>query len=337
MHRLFVVRLVALLLPLLLIVAACGQGAPAAQPTTAPAEPPAAAQPAGEPVLIRVSGAFALFPMMTVWADEYSKLNPNVTFDVQAGGAGKGMTDMLSGVADIAMLSRAPRDEELAQGAFLVPAAIDAVVATVNADNPQLDQLLATGITPEKGAALWLSEETKTWGALVGSDDATPLTVYTRSDSSGAAEVWALFLGGEAQEDLKGIAVNGDPGLAEAVRQDVRGIGFNNIAFAYDLATGQQVAGIRVVPIDLNGDGTISADEDFYADRTAINTAVAERRYPYPPARLLYLVTRGEPSPAIAAFYRWMLTDGQALVNAAGFVGLSPETVQEGIALLPAQ
>lgn len=358
-HRPFMVRFAALLLPLLLVLAACGQSTPAAQPTTPPVAPTAApaagatdapaapttaavapteapaAQPSGEPVLIRVSGAFALFPMMTVWADEYSRLNPNVTFDVQGGGAGKGMTDMLTEVADIAMLSRAPRQEELDQGSFLVPAAIDAVVATVNANNPQLEQLLASGLTVEKGAAIWLNEELTTWGAFVGNDDPSRITVYTRSDSSGAAEVWSLFLGGASQEDLQGIAVNGDPGLAEAVRQDPLGIGFNNIAFSYDLATGQQVAGLRVIPIDLNGDGTISADEDFYADRATINAAVAARQYPYPPARLLYLVTKGEPSPEIAAFYRWMLTEGQTLVDAAGFVGLSPESVQEGLALLP--
>ena len=64
---------------------------------------------------ISVSGAFALFPLMTVWAEEYQKLHPEVRFDVQAGGAGKGMTDMLAGAADIAMLSREPRQEELDQ------------------------------------------------------------------------------------------------------------------------------------------------------------------------------------------------------------------------------
>lgn len=73
------------LLPPLLALAACGQGAPAARP-------------GGEGARIRVSGAFALFPMMTIWADEYHKLNPDVTFDVQAGGAGKGMADVLSGL-----------------------------------------------------------------------------------------------------------------------------------------------------------------------------------------------------------------------------------------------
>ncbi|RRR71754.1 MAG: phosphate ABC transporter substrate-binding protein [Candidatus Viridilinea halotolerans] len=311
---------------LMLLVVACGQ---AAQPT------PGAGPDAKTPVTIRVSGAFALFPMMAVWAEAYSQQHPHVTFDLQGGGAGKGMADMLTGVADMAMLSRAPRQEELDQGAFLMPAAIDAVVATVNANNPALERLLATGLTPEKAAALWLREEVATWGALVGSDDTARITVYTRSDSSGAAEVWSLFMGGTGQEDLQGIAVNGDPGLAEAVRQDVHGIGFNNIVFAYSMATGQQIEGLRVVPLDLNGDGTITADEDFYADRLLLHDAVAAHQYPHPPARLLYLVTKGPPAPEIAAFYRWMLTEGQSLVDAAGFVGLNPASVEAGLGLLP--
>lgn len=314
------------LLTLALLVA-CG--------TRAPVEPPPA--PAAPPVTITVSGAFALFPMMTVWAEAYHQNHPQVSFDVQAGGAGKGMTDMLTGAADIAMLSREARPEELDQGAYLVPAAIDAVVPTVNADNPLLDDLLEQGLTPELGAAIWISGTVTTWSDLLKTADDTPINVYTRSDSSGAAEVWALYLGGTAQEDLTGTAVNGDPGLAEAVRQDVQGIGFNNIAFAYDLDTNEQVAGLRVIPLDLDGDGRISADEDFYQTRPEIVAAIAQRTYPYPPARLLYLVTKGEPSPEIAAFYRWMLTDGQALVADAGFVGLDERTAQEAVSQLAPQ
>jgi phosphate transport system substrate-binding protein len=273
-----------------------------------------------EEVTISISGAFALFPMVTIWADEYGQLNPNVTFDIQAGGAGKGMTDVLAGAVDIAMLSREPRPEELEQGVFLIPAATDAVVATINADNPALDDLLRTGLL--------------TWGDVAGTGESAPVNVYTRSDSAGAAEVWALYLGGAGQEDLKGTAVNSDPGVAEAVRQDPLGIGFNNVAFAYDPTTKKQVEGIRVLPLDINGDGQITPDEDFYATREEISQAIAARTYPYPPARLLYLVTKGEPSPAEAAFLRWVLTEGQAFGPDAGYVPLDEATLQEGLALL---
>src|SRR5688500_977255 len=78
-----------------MILTACGGAAPEAS--------------AGDDSLsgtIAVSGAFALYPMMTVWADEFNKLHPGVEFDVQGGGAGKGMTDTLAGAVDIGMISR---------------------------------------------------------------------------------------------------------------------------------------------------------------------------------------------------------------------------------------
>lgn len=283
------------------------------------------------PQTISVSGAFALFPLMTLWAEEYHNTEPALMFDVQAGGAGKGMTDVLSGAADIAMLSREPRPEELAQGTYLVPVTIDSVVATVNADNPYLEHLRTTGISGESGARIWLSTAAITWGELLGTTGDDRINVYTRSDSSGAAEMWARFLGAQAQEELRGTGVNGDPGLAEAVRQDRFGIGYNNVGFAYDQATGQPIAGLAVVPIDINGDGRIAADEDFYGSRDAFVAAVGTGRYPFPPARVLYLVTKGEPGPAIKAFYRWILTGGQAFVEPAGYVKLDDQRIASAL------
>ncbi len=321
---------------LLLALVACGgtaaTEAPAEveEPTAEPAEPAAEE----EERTLAVSGAFALFPMMTVWAEQYTAAHPNITFDVQGGGAGKGMTDVLAGAVDIAMVSRELKPEETDQGAFGVPVTIDAVVATINASNPHLDAILAQGLTPEAAAAIWMSQETTTWGQLLGTDATEAITVYTRSDSAGAAEVWAKFMGGSVQEDLMGTAVNGDPGLAEAVRQDELGIGFNNIGFAYDLSTGGQLDGLRIVPLDLNGDGTISADEDFYATKDGIAAAIATRTYPFPPARELFLVTRGEPDPVILDLYRWILTEGQALVADAGFVNLSADSLTDALGLI---
>ena len=287
-----------------------------------------------ETIRVNISGAFALFPMVVVWAEEYSQLNPNVTFDVQAGGAGKGMTDMLTGAADIAMLSRDPRQEELNRGSFLVPVAIDAVIGTFNANNPYLTEILAQGLTPEQAHAIWITGEIKTWGQLLGTDAPERINVYTRSDSAGAAEMWALFSQGEGQEDLTGTAVNADPGLAEAVRQDPLGVGFNNISFTYNQATGLLNEGMQVIPIDLNGNGQIDPDEDFYGTRDELTTAITAEIFPYPPARALFLVTKGEPNPIVVGFYRWILTDGQAFVADAGYVPLPESSIQEALTML---
>lgn len=312
------------LLLLTLLPAACG-GPSAARPA-----------PAGEDggARISISGAFALFPIVTVWTEAYSNLHPGVTFDVQAGGAGKGMTDMLTGAADIAMLSRSARREELDQGAFLVPVTIDAVVGTVNANNPYLTELRQQGLTPDAARALWITGEITTWGQLLGTDAAEPINVYTRSDAAGAAEMWALFAQGTAQEDLTGTAVNADPGLAEAVRQDPLGMGYNNIGFAYNPATGAPLDGLQIIPLDLNGNGRVDPDEAFYDARADLIAAIAAERYPFPPARELYLVTKGAPNETVADFYRWVLTDGQAFVSQAGYVALTERRIQEALALL---
>ena len=66
-----------------------------------------------------------------------------------------------------------------------------------------------------------------TWGQVVGTDDASPVNVYTRADSSGAADQVARYLGGSSQADLKGTGVQGDPGVLDGTavpgRSGVRG------------------------------------------------------------------------------------------------------------------
>ncbi len=280
---------------------------------------------------ISISGAFALYPMVVRWSEEYKALNPDVQFDVQAGGAGKGMSDVLAGAVDIAMVSREVRAEETDQGAVAIGVAKDAVLATINSNNPVIDELRATGITPEKAAGIWISGGISTWGDLVGSNNDDEIHVFTRADSCGAAEVWAIYLGGEAQEDLGGIAVQGDPGLAEAVRQDELGIGFNNLNFAYDATSKEPVDGIAVIPMDINGDGQITEDEDFYATKDDLTAAIAAGLYPSPPSRTLYLVTKGSPSGAAKEFIEWVLTDGQVFLDEVGYVNLTGAVLQEGI------
>ena len=168
--------------------------------------------------VIIVSGAFALYPLMTRWAEEYSKLFPDIQFDVSAGGAGKGMTDAISGAVDIGMVSRGIKAEEEEQGAYWVSVTKDAVFPVVNASNPVITELLKIGVTQEQLIKIYITGEITTWGQLVGNSQITDeIHVYTRSDAAGAPEMWAKFLGDKVQEDLLGIGVNAGPGLLQAV------------------------------------------------------------------------------------------------------------------------
>ena len=307
---------------LALVLGACGTKAPASAPT---------AQPDTLKGTITVSGAFALYPMMTSWAEQFQKIHPNVQFDISGGGAGKGMTDALSGAVDIGMVSRAIKSSEVSQGAYAVGVVKDAVFPVVNAKNPVIADILAKGITQAAFRKIFITGEIKTWGELVGKPEVTDeIHLYTRSDAAGASDVWAQFMGGTGQADLKGIGVNGDPGLLEAVIKDPLGIGYNNLGYAFDLSTGKLPAGAIVVPIDANKNGSADPDE-VISTLAEASQAVATGKYPSPPARVENLVTKGKPSGLVQTFIIWILTDGQKFVPEAGFVQLTPDLLAEAL------
>jgi phosphate transport system substrate-binding protein len=290
----------------------------------------------GEPMrgTIAISGAFALYPMMTVWADEFSKLHPDVHFDVQGGGAGKGMTDTLAGAVDIGMISRSIRPEEESQGAFWVAVAEDAVFPIVSTQNPVFEDLMAVGIQQPVFEGIFISGAIKTWGDVVGNPEITDeIHVYTRADACGAGEQWALFSGGKIQGDIQGVGVNGEPALVDTVAKDPLGIGYANLNSTFDLSTGKPVAGIGVAPIDANQNSQADADEYFQTKDLAV-TAVADGKYPAPPARFENIATRGKPQGLVLTFINWILTDGQQYLSQAGYVPLPPDKLAESLAKL---
>jgi phosphate transport system substrate-binding protein len=280
---------------------------------------------------ISISGAWALYPMAVKWAEEFQKIYPKVRIDIQAGGAGKGMADVLAGMVDIGSVSREIYSEEIEKGAFPIPVTKDAVVPTVNAQNPFLTEILKRGVKRETFGGIWITGEVKTWGEVIGREEEASIRVYTRSDACGAAKTWAVFFGKE-QEDLLGVGVYGDPGLAEAVRRDRLGIGFNNINYAYDAKTKLPVAGIKVIPIDINGNSRIDEEENFYNTREELTDAINRGAYPSPPARDLYFVTKGKPEKKVLMeFLRWVLTEGQNYVPETGYIPLSKEKLESGL------
>lgn len=138
-----------------------------------------------------------------------------------------------------------------------------AVFAVVNADHLAAAKGLRRGLarnalmrTPDWGARL-------DWNAVFGS-----VSRRTRSDSRGAADLGPVP--GRKQEDLKGVAVYGDPGLAEAVRRSA-GHRLQQPHFAFDPRTGLPVKGLLVMPLDANGNGVVDPAEDLSTREKALN------------------------------------------------------------------
>ncbi len=272
---------------------------------------------------ISVSGAFALYPLVVKWGQEFERLHPGVRVDVTAGGAGKGIADALRDNVNLGMVSRDVAQEEIDQGAWGITVARDAVLPTVSEANPYLNLLRERGISKDEFYKIWVSEEINTWGDLLGNGATESINRYKRSDASGAAETWAHYLG-KGRDDLGGIGVFGDPGLAYAVSNDRFGIGYNNIAYVYDLRTQQPVQGLSVIPIDLNANAKLDSSENFYHSHAELVEAIASKCYPSPPGRELYFISNGPPKDAlIVEFFKWVLTDGQQYVPEMGYIRLS--------------
>lgn len=284
---------------------------------------------------IRLSGAFALYPLAGQWAEAYNKTRQSpVRFDIQAGGAGKGMADALSGTADLGMFSREISQEEKDRGVWWIAVAKDAVVPTISDANPSLAVLQQRGLSREEFKSIFIDWRITRWDQLTGVTSHSQITLFTRSDACGAGDTWAAYLGGK-QEDLHGIGIFGDPGLADAVRKDPDGLAYNNMVYVYDTETGLKRPGLAVIPLDVNGNGTIEANENFYGSLQEILEAIANGRYPAPPSRDLYFIAKGKPTdPATLDFLRWVLTDGQSLVTAAGYVPLKAAFLKEELAKL---
>ncbi len=317
------ITLTSLLLALALFLTACG--------STAPATAPVSGADSALKGTIAISGAFALYPMMTVWAEEFQKIYPDVQFDVQGGGAGKGMTDTIAGAVDIGMISRSIKPEEEAQDIFWVSVTKDAVFPIISSENPVAEQILAKGISQEVFSRIYVTGEITTWGEVIGDPTITDeIHVFTRSDAAGAAEQWAKYSGGKAQEDLKGIGVNGEPAILDTVIKDPLGIGYGNLNSIFDLSSGELVSGIILPPLDINANGQADPEEIYTVKDDAFG-AVANGTYPSPPARFENLATKGKPTGLTLAFIEWILTDGQQFLESAGYVPLTPEQQAESL------
>ncbi|QNL50200.1 substrate-binding domain-containing protein [Olivibacter sp. SDN3] len=277
---------------------------------------------------IAISGAFALYPMVVQWSEDFRKIHPEVRFNISAGGAGKGIADVLSGMVDIGLVSRDIHPEEFEKGGYLINVANDAVVATFNSNNPAVDNILRRGLTKREFVKIFVEGDVHRWSQLPGISADYDMHVYVRSDAAGAAETWAKFLDC-SQEDLSGIGVFGDPGQAQAIMRDPLSIGFSNLNYVYSLKDRLPQPNVQIIPVDWNENGKIDPEEFFYQHLDSLNNAIGDGRYPSPPARTLGFLFHGRPeNKTLLAFIEYILSpEGQARLPENGYVKLSEETV----------
>lgn len=263
-------------------------------------------------------GSDTLANLMTLWAEEFKRLYPNVNVQIQAAGSSTAPPALAESTANFGPMSRKMKDKELAafESKFgykptPIAVAIDALAVFVHKDNPikglsipQVDAIFSA--TRKCGA----TGDITTWGQLGLSGDWAdrPLQLYGRNSVSGTYGYFkkkALCKG-----DYKN-NVNEQPGSASVVQgitKSVNGIGYSGI--------GYKTSGVSAVALARKDGG------DFI-DATPTNAANGS----YPLGRFLYVYVNKQPNKALppleTEFVKMILSKtGQLVVVKDGYIPL---------------
>lgn len=87
---------------------------------------------------LSLAGSTSVAPVIEVLCDEYKKLNPDVTFEIQQSGSSAGISSAIEGVCDFAMSSRDLKESEK-EVLIQKTIATDGIAVVVNKANPSDD------------------------------------------------------------------------------------------------------------------------------------------------------------------------------------------------------
>lgn len=270
-----------------------------------------------------ISGAYALYPLVRKWSDDFMKIHSAVKIIITENGTGQGIDDLQSKKSLLAMISRPLTDSELGEGIWTVPVAKDGIAPIVNQKNPYLKRILDYGLSPEEFLKVFTSEKPVTWGELLDTSRKDKVLVFRRKDESGAADVFAGFLNKES-DDLKGTGVTGDDEMIKSVQNNPLAIGFCNFSYAFNAATGEQTRDIQIVPADLDYDNKIDRKEIPFSNLEKAHRGLWLGLYPKSLCRELTIGSLGKPGDStVVEFLKYILTEGQKDVKASGLCELN--------------
>ena len=265
-------------------------------------------------------GSDTLANLMTLWAEEFKRLYPNITVQIQAAGSSTAPPALTEGTSNFGPMSRKMKDGEIAvfesrHGYKPTPVAvaIDALAVYVNKDNPieglRISQIDATfSATRRCGGA----SDITTWGqlGLTGEWAGKPIQLYGRNSASGTYGYFKkkALCKGDYKDN-----VNEQPGSASVVQgvtESLNGIGYSGIGYS--------TSGVRSVAVALSVE-----EEGGYVEATAENAAGGQ----YPLGRFLYIYINKHPNRELAPlqreFIKMVLSRiGQKVVVKDGYIPL---------------
>ncbi len=269
-------------------------------------------------------GSDTLANLMTLWAEDFKRVYPNVNIQIQAAGSSTAPPALTERTSNIGPMSREMKDNEIE--AFesrygykptAIPVAIDALAVYVHKDNP------IAGMTIPQVDAIFSSNQrcgstasVDSWGELDmrGAWERRDIQLFGRNSVSGTYGYFkdVALCDGDFKNN-----VNEQPGSASVVQSvgtSINGIGYSGI--------GYRTSSVRAVPIAK----TASSE---YFEATPENSVAGN----YPLARFLYVYVNKEPNkplpPLEREFVKLILSKtGQEVVLKDGYIPLPARVVQ---------
>lgn len=262
-------------------------------------------------------GSDTLNNLMTLWAEDFKRLYPNVNIQIQGAGSSTAPPALTEGTANFGPMSRPMKDQEIQ--AFEkkygykptgIGVAIDALAVFVNKDNPvksmsltQIDGIFSA--TRKCGG-----KNIERWGdaGLSGDWKSKPIQLYGRNSVSGTYGYFKEH--GLCKGDFRS-NVNEQPGSASVVQSVSTGL--NAIGYS---GIGYKTSGVRALPLSKkDGDEAFEATEE---------NAISGK---YPLSRVLYVYANKAPNKPLAPmereFFKMVLSKkGQETVLKDGYVPL---------------
>jgi phosphate transport system substrate-binding protein len=274
-------------------------------------------------------GSDTLANLMTLWAEDFNRVYPNVNIQIQAAGSSTAPPALTEGTSNLGPMSREMKDDEIEafEGKYgykptAIPVAVDALAILVNKDNP------VKGLTMEQVDSIFSSTNKcggsasiETWGdAGVAAWGAKSIQLYGRNSVSGTYGYFkehALCKG-----DFKS-NVNEQPGSAsvvQSVTESVNGIGYSGMGYS--------TSGVKMVPLAKKGSTT-------FIEATPTNALNGT----YPLTRYLFIYVNKKPNQPLAPleneFIKLVLSKtGQQSVIKDGYIPLPAKIVEQALSAI---
>lgn len=199
------------------------------------------------------------------------------------------------------------------------------LLAISNSNNPLNEKFLKKGLKEEEIKELFFEKEIfeeEGRKSKKKEKEITP-TIYTREEKACAPTAFANRYG-YVQDNFKGNRISGDDKfLIYALKKDSFAITYNTPGYVYDLKTRKVQEGITVLPYDLNNNGKVEQDENFYSSLDQLIEKVENNNstsLPIEYVNISYPKAINKDNKNLKLFLDFILTEGQKFNHEFGFL-----------------